>query len=152
MLQQLRQRQIFPIHSTEVLYEMTKSSRNFLLAVIPLGVCAAYLFRDEIMKAFGSIPRCAFNLITGYYCPGCGNTRSLSCLLHGEFLKAVRNNPALPFFCFLLILFYSELICNAVGKKIRLVPRSGIFWWTIMILFFIFYILRNVFPVLAPIK
>lgn len=130
---------------------MSRSFRRFLLLIIPLGICGIYLFSDEIMKVFRKIPGCAFNLITGYYCPGCGNTRSLNCLLHGEFLTAVRNNPVLPFFGVILILFYAELVIKEAGKNIVLVPRSGKFWWTVMGMFFVFYFLRNIFPILAPI-
>lgn len=37
-------------------------------------------------------PRCLFHALTGLYCPGCGGTRALYWLLHGEFFRSLRYN------------------------------------------------------------
>lgn len=36
---------------------------------------------------------CIFHEITGFYCPGCGVTRMIESLVHGEFYQAFRYNP-----------------------------------------------------------
>lgn len=36
---------------------------------------------------------CPFKLVTGYPCPSCGTTRSISALLHGNILEAFMINP-----------------------------------------------------------
>ena len=50
-------------------------------------------------------PRCLFNSITGYYCPGCGSQRAIHSLLHLNFEEVVSHNflfiPA-----FLLIIYH----------------------------------------------
>jgi len=44
---------------------------------------------------------CPFKAITGYPCPGCGGTRALIALLHGQIIEAIMINPL----SVLLILF-----------------------------------------------
>ena len=38
-------------------------------------------------------PPCAFRLITGFYCPGCGGTRAVIALFHGHILRSVFYHP-----------------------------------------------------------
>ena len=44
-------------------------------------------------KALDVIPNCFFHAFTGYYCPGCGGTRAVTALLHGEILKSLFYHP-----------------------------------------------------------
>lgn len=37
-------------------------------------------------------PVCQFHRLTGLNCPGCGGTRALYALLHGDFSTALRDN------------------------------------------------------------
>ena len=46
---------------------------------------------------------CLFHLITGFYCPGCGGTRAVKYLLHGQILKSIRYHP-LVFYAVAVIL------------------------------------------------
>lgn len=50
--------------------------------------------------------RCPFLWLTGVPCPGCGMTRALRCLLHGELRAACAYNPlvfVLPVYVFLIL-------------------------------------------------
>lgn len=38
-------------------------------------------------------PECMFRALTGYYCIGCGMTRMLHALAHGDVLRAFAMNP-----------------------------------------------------------
>ncbi len=40
---------------------------------------------------------CLFNLLTGLYCPGCGSTRSMHALVHGDIVRALDMNPLFVF-------------------------------------------------------
>lgn len=39
------------------------------------------------------LPKCYFNLKTGYYCPGCGGTRAVIALFKGRILKSLFYHP-----------------------------------------------------------
>jgi hypothetical protein len=39
------------------------------------------------------LPVCPFHQLTGLWCPGCGTTRALHQLLHGNLAAAIRLNP-----------------------------------------------------------
>ena len=41
-------------------------------------------------------PPCLFHLATGYYCPGCGGTRAITSLLHGQILNSFLYHPVVP--------------------------------------------------------
>lgn len=67
-----------------------------LSALIFVGaVVAVCLFQPG---ASSLLPPCPFYRLTGYYCPGCGSTRMLYHLVHGEPGLALRQNP-LAFLC-----------------------------------------------------
>jgi Protein of unknown function (DUF2752) len=71
-----------------------------------LAVGAVYLFLFEPGKS-GFFPGCPFRALTGFACPGCGSTRGLHCLLHGQVVAAFEFNPllilSLPFFLYALL-------------------------------------------------
>ena len=78
-------------------------------------------------------PSCFFQRHTGLYCPGCGNTRALYALLHGDLATTFSRNalfvPTLILLPFLL-----------GSKKVRHSPLVG---WSVAIAYILFAILRN---------
>ena len=56
-------------------------------------------------------PVCQFHRLTGLNCPGCGMTRAVHALLHGNFMAALHANA--------LMLFALAM----------LLARAGWFWW-----------------------
>ncbi|WP_246149934.1 DUF2752 domain-containing protein [Arenimonas fontis] len=59
-------------------------------------VAGALLLRQADPNAPGSLlPPCAFEWLTGLYCPGCGATRALHALAHGDPARALAMNPLL---------------------------------------------------------
>lgn len=57
---------------------------------------------------------CLFNLLTGLYCPGCGGTRAVNYLLHGEVLKSFTYHPLVPY----TILVVAAECLTALAAKI----------------------------------
>lgn len=64
-------------------------------AVLALVLGAVLLVRWIGPRPSGLYPRCPFNVLTGLLCPGCGATRAVHALLHGEFARAWCFNPLL---------------------------------------------------------
>jgi hypothetical protein len=60
--------------------------------VLVAGAAVVYLFDPTTTRFY---PPCAFNLLTGLLCPGCGGTRALHALLHGDVAAAFAFNPIL---------------------------------------------------------
>jgi hypothetical protein len=60
-----------------------------VLAVIVAGAATLFFFNPTTTLFY---PKCLFHEVTGLYCPGCGTTRALHCLLHGKILEALHNN------------------------------------------------------------
>ena len=46
---------------------------------------------------------CLFHLATGYYCPGCGGTRAIASLLHGQLFRSFLYHPVILYTAFLLL-------------------------------------------------
>ena len=63
---------------------------GILLAVAGFGGAAMVFFLNPTTHHF--YPICQFHRLTGLNCPGCGMTRAVYALLHGEFLAALRDN------------------------------------------------------------
>lgn len=79
----------------------------FLVASGLVLVLAAVLeVRDQRVTlpgmGIGLPDSCWFKRLTGWGCPGCGLTRSMICLVHGNFFEAWRFNPG-GYLFFLLI-------------------------------------------------
>ncbi len=72
-------------------------------------------------------------------------------LLHGEPLRALRNNPAGVAVVVLLVLWYIEKSAKALGKPVKIIPRRLAFWMTMLALLFIWNLIRNFVPALQPI-
>ncbi len=66
-----------------------------VLAVTLAGLAALVFFLDPATHKF--YPACQFHRFTGLNCPGCGMTRALHALLHGDFATALRDNALLVF-------------------------------------------------------
>lgn len=64
-----------------------------------LGLAAAgaalVLSRLDPFARGSLLPPCPVYALTGLYCPGCGSTRCLHALLHGDLPLAVAMNPVL---------------------------------------------------------
>lgn len=72
-------------------------SRKRFYGVLMLMLAASYAWigYNGIVRAQGAdgVSICIVRTVTGVPCPGCGTTRSVIHVLHGEVLDAVKSNP-----------------------------------------------------------
>jgi hypothetical protein len=123
---------------------------GIVLASVLTGAGAVLFFFDPSKNDF--YPVCLFHKLTGLNCPGCGATRSLYALLHGNFARAFRDNA----------LFILTLVALAVrggwcAVNFFLRQPAGNFFppkslWTFLVVALIFGVLRNLpaFAFLSP--
>jgi hypothetical protein len=63
---------------------------------VPLGAAGLWLLRSfDPSSAHSVFPPCVFHLLTGLHCPGCGLTRALHALAHGDVARAWAMHPLL---------------------------------------------------------
>ena len=108
-----------------------------------LAVAAAYLFFFEPGRS-GFFPACPFRTLTGLTCPGCGTTRALHQLLHGNLLGAFELNPLLllllPVIAFILILYTK---CIITGRPMPQIDLPKKYVWIVYAIVLGFWIFRN---------
>lgn len=121
------------------------AKRRFTAVAIWLALAAAsiYLFIFEPGRS-GFFPACPFRTLTGFTCPGCGSTRGLHRLLHGDVIGAFEFNPlfvvSVPFLLFVLLGY------TAAAVKGRGFSTSGInskYIWMMFVVIMSFWIFRN---------
>lgn len=116
-----------------------KTAVLFATALSGLGMIVA--FNPENSNFF---PPCPFHHATGFYCPGCGSTRAIHKLFHGQFVDAISLNP-------LMVLSIPLLIVMAMKP-------AWIYWtwvpWLSMTILIVYGVVRNIpiwpFILLSP--
>ncbi len=123
-----------------------------LFFVITIALIILYKY-DPSVTDQNLYPGSFFRELTGFYCPGCGATRALHQILHGNVQAALTLNPLLIIFLpYLLYLFCTVYILG--DRKIIEKNLNNKNLLTLAIIFLIYGILRNIpiypFYLLAP--
>jgi len=112
----------------------------WLLLGISAGVIL-FLFDPAVNRLY---PACPFRSLTGLLCPGCGSTRALHQLLHGEIIAAIRLSPMLLVVS--PILGYATISTFAFVFRGRPLPQMKIgrgAIWGLLVVTIGFWLLRN---------
>jgi hypothetical protein len=124
---------------------------GIIVGTAALFICATVFFFNPATHAF--FPVCQFHRLTGLNCPGCGMTRALYALLHGDLLTALRDNA-------LFVLTLAGLAMRSLWfGAIKFCGRpAGDFFplkflWPLLIVAIVFTVLRNLpaFNFLSPV-
>jgi hypothetical protein len=107
-----------------------------------------------VEPAAGSIyPPCLFHALTGLHCPGCGSTRCLHALVHGNLKQAAAFNVLLVFALPFLLYWGAGRVWNTAQTA----PGRRLPAWVIHAMLGVivaYWILRNIpcppFHLLAP--
>lgn len=126
-------------------------------AAAALGVAAvagvAVLWSVDPNSASSPLPGCLFFRFTGLYCPGCGMTRMLHALVHGDLATAASMN----LLAFMALPVFAAIVANELAERRLLRGRlaafayNGPMWIAAAV---VFGVLRNLpfapFSALAP--
>jgi hypothetical protein len=114
-----------------------------LFSWLTLAFAGVYLFIFEPGKS-GVFPVCPFRTLTGFACPGCGSTRGLHALVHGDIVTAFKFNPllilSLPFLAYAFLRFTNAAIN---GRPLPSNQLKAKYIWTIFGVVLFFWIFRN---------
>ena len=114
-----------------------------LLLWLSIAIGATYLFIFEPGKT-GFFPACPFRAVTGFTCPGCGSTRGLHRLVHGDVVGAFEFNPlmvlSLPFLLYALVRYTSAAVSGRPIQKHFVKPK---YLWMLCAVIMSFWVFRN---------
>lgn len=119
---------VLSLHNTDSWKSRAKrAGRIFVLIAAPLclimGLSYIY-FNDPNTQQDKFVP-CLTYLLTGLYCPGCGNTRALHALVHLDFPAVLGNNLLFPFlFVILGWLLTGEYLNLLLGRRVLWLPKK----------------------------
>lgn len=113
---------------------------NRFVKIIAFFACGI-LYALFVIQTGVGIP-CMFKKITGLYCPGCGITRMMTSILQLRLYEAFRSN--------IFIFCVWPLIVAAMVLKMN--PIAKILGYVLSIAAILFGVLRNIFPIFAPIQ
>ncbi len=84
------------------------------LAVIGAGAC--FLVNKHELVLCLSYGQCAFYEKFGIYCPGCGGTRAVNALLHGELWDSFLYHPAVIYAVGIYMTFMTTYSLHLITK------------------------------------
>lgn len=89
---------------------------------------------------------CVLHTLTGLYCPGCGGTRAIMFLLHGDLLRSFLYHPLVPYAAVVYGWFMiSQSIQRLSRNRIRIgMHYRDIYLWIALILLIANFVIKNV--------
>ena len=125
---------------------MKKEIKNILIVLM---VLILYFVVGKITNFY--LP-CPIHEITGLYCPGCGITRMFLSIFRLDFYTAFRSNMLLFILLpFALVLFIDNIYSIIKNKEALYKKINNKVWYGLISILLIYGILRNIYPILAPI-
>jgi hypothetical protein len=119
--------------------QLQATRRTMALAVVLLAVTASVLYAVDPSRQMLT-PPCPYRTLTGLACPGCGLTRCVHALLHGEFARAFAYNPWIFAGAPAALVFAALPRVADQPQTLRL--RTGIAW-TMLAFTLAFWVWRN---------
>jgi hypothetical protein len=115
-----------------------------------IGIVAVVFFFNP--GTHGFYPVCMFHSLTGLNCPGCGATRALYALLHGNFMLALKDNALFVMLLAVLTIWSTRLAFRKLKKQPDAFNVPPKFLWTLLVVGIVFAVVRNLpgFEWLSP--
>ncbi|MFT3807699.1 DUF2752 domain-containing protein [Arenimonas sp.] len=134
--------------------QASSAPRWALPALAALAIAGvAVLWRVDPNQPGSGLPPCPIHAYTGLFCPGCGATRAMHALVHGDLPQALAMNPVFTLALPLVLLLVLDKTTRLPPMLSRWALRiSDARPWAVLLLGFAF--LRNLpwppFNLLAP--
>ncbi|RRD00827.1 DUF2752 domain-containing protein [Prevotella sp. OH937_COT-195] len=116
-----------------------------LAAAVLIALAAVYFFFDPNTDIL--FPKCAFHVITGWKCPGCGSQRALHAMLHGNIYTALKHNLWIPFAITYMILIITAKLLGKHGKRLNDFLTNKYLFVIFIIFTILWCVLRNVIAI-----
>ncbi|GAB2919364.1 hypothetical protein GCM10027280_03000 [Micromonospora polyrhachis] len=114
------------------------------LACMAAGVGYTLLV-DPTRSSADAIPTCLLKMTTGLDCPGCGGTRAMWYVLHGDLPAAARHHLLFVFVLpFLLYLYVAWAVQHMSGRRLPQLPVSNKTIGVVLAVWMVFSVARNV--------
>lgn len=121
-----------------------------VLGAAAMGAGATVFFFNP--STHGFYPVCLFHSLTGLNCPGCGMTRALYALLHGNVRVALKDNALFVLTLAALAVWGARFIFRKMRNQPATFNVPPKFLWMFLVGAFLFAVLRNLpgFEWLSP--
>ena len=126
--------------------------QKVLVIVAPFAVFAICALIAWFVLRYVTLWPCPSYTLLHIYCPGCGSTRAVGALMHGDVLLSLRQNPAIVVMLLLAALYYLEFALKVWGVRFRIPPlHNWKFIAALLVLWVAYAVVRNFVPAVAPI-
>ena len=123
--------------------ELQKRILSGVTALGMLGSAFGVWYFDPSNESF--FPICPLFSLTGFACPGCGMTRAMHSLVHGDVYTAIDYNILSPIVFILLFVIFTSLSLKAIrGSGLAYRPPTLRVQSAIFIAVMVFGIVRNI--------
>ena len=126
--------------------------QKVLVIVAPFAVLAVCALIAWFVLHYVTLWPCPSYTLMHIYCPGCGSTRAVGALMHGDVLLSLRQNPAIVVMLLLAVLYYLEFALKVWGVRFRIPLLHNMkFIAALLVLWVAYAVVRNFVPAVAPI-
>ena len=126
--------------------------QKMLVIVAPFAVLAVCALIAWFVLHYVTLLPCPSYTLLHIYCPGCGSTRAVGALMHGDVLLSLRQNPAIVVMLLLAVLYYLEFALRVWGVRFRIPLLHNMkFIAALLVLWVAYAVVRNFVPAVAPI-
>lgn len=124
-----------------------------ILLVFGILIFSKYVLFPNIHPFF-QMPPCVFHRLTGYYCPGCGGTRSLKALLSGNLLVCAVDFPMIFYAAVVFAWFMiSQTIERISRHRIAIGMKYRHAWiYASLVIVIIHFVVKNLFYIKTGIE
>lgn len=128
----------------EPYYAVSRRPVIIVAGIVAVCLFLLYLFADP---SSGLYPRCAFKMLTGLSCPGCGSQRAIHALLGGDFRSAFGYNALLIIEIPLIGLLLLSRFLGSRAPRLQRFLSARFFILALLSTIIIWTIVRNIFDV-----